>query len=168
MFKYEQTDSTKTNKKQKEVKFLTNYIPIKKANAHSNISDYETESSIQKNFSNKVPKNKNHIQAKSVQTTHNNHISPNKYHSKTRKENTNQSHNKSSRGSLYNLNNLNIDDYFSEKIIMTQQKFIDYKDNKINTLQKELSLLKRELNLYENKCMDNLNNTCKISKNHIT
>ena len=164
MFKYEQTDSTKTNKKQKEVKFLTNYIPIKKANAHSNISDYETESSIQKNFSNKVPKNKNHIQAKSVQTTHNNHISPNKYHSKTRKENTNQSHNKSSRGSLYNLNNLNIGDYFSEKIIMTQQKFIDYKDNKINTLQKELSLLKKELNLYENKCMDNLNNTCKIRK----
>ena len=164
MFKYEQTDSTKTNKKQKEVKFLTNYIPIKKANAHSNISDYETESSIQKNFSNKVPKNKNHIQAKSVQTTHNNHISPNKYHSKTRKENTNQSHNKSSRGSLYNLNNLNIDDYFSQKIIMTQQKFIDYKDNKINTLQKQLSLLKRELNLYENKCMDNLNNTYKIRK----
>ena len=162
MFKYEQPDTTKASKKQKEIKLLTNYIPIKKANAHSNISDYETETSIQKNFSNKVPKNKNHIQAKSVQTTHNNRISPNKYQNKVRKENTNQTHNKSSRGSLYNLNNLNIDNYFSEKIILTQQKFIDYKDNKINTLQKELSLLKKELNLYENKNLDNLNSTCKI------
>ena len=164
MFKYEQPDTTKASKKQKEIKLLTNYIPIKKANAHSNISDYETETSIQKNFSNKVPKNKNHIQAKSVQTTHNNRISPNKYQNKVRKENTNQTHNKSSRGSLYNLNNLNIDNYFSEKIILTQQKFIDYKDNKINTLQKELSLLKKELNLYENKNLDNLNSTCKIKK----
>ena len=86
MFKYEQPDTTKASKKQKEIKLLTNYIPIKKANAHSNISDYETETSIQKNFSNKVPKNKNHIQAKSVQTTHNNRISPNKYQNKVRKE----------------------------------------------------------------------------------
>ena len=164
MFKYEQPDSTKASKKQKEVKLLTNYIPIKKANAHSNISDYETETSIQKNFSNKAQKNKNHIQARSVQTTHNNRISPNKAQNKARKDHTNQTHNKSSRGSLYNLNNLNIDNYFSEKIIMTQQKFIDYKDNKINTLQKELSLLKKELNLYENKNLENLNNTCKIKK----
>ena len=76
MFKYEQSENSKSNKKLKEVKLLTNYIPVKKANAHSNISEYETETSIQKNFSNKIQKNKNHIQAKSVQTTHNNHASP--------------------------------------------------------------------------------------------
>ena len=157
MFKHEQTENIKINKKIKEVKLLTNYIPVKKANAHSNISEYETESSIQKNFSNKVQKNKNHIQAKSVQTTHNNYISPSKYLIKNKKENTNQRSNKSSRGSLYNLNNLNLGDYFSEKIIMTQQKFIDYKDNKINTLERQLSLIKKELNLYENKNIDNLN-----------
>ena len=165
MFKYDQTENTKSNKKLKEVKLLTNYIPVKKANAHSNISEYETETSIQKNFSNKVQKNKNHIQAKSVQTTHNNHVSPCKSLNKSKKDNTNQRPNKSSRGSLYNLNNLNLGDYFSEKIIITQQKFIDYKDNKINTLQRELSLLKKEVNLYKNKNIDtNLNNTSKIKK----
>lgn len=48
---------------------------------------------------------------------------------------------------------------------MTQQKFIDYKDNKINTLQRELSLLKKELNLYMNKNTDaNLNPPTKIKK----
>ena len=165
MFKYEQSENSKSNKKLKEVKLLTNYIPVKKANAHSNISEYETETSIQKNFSNKVQKNKNHIQAKSVQTTHNNHVSPCKSLNKNKKVNTNQRPNKSSRGSLYNLNNLNLGDYFSEKIIMTQQKFIDYKDNKINTLQRELSLLKKEVNLYKNKNTDtNLNNISKIKK----
>ena len=166
MFKYEQSEnSSKSNKKLKEVKLLTNYIPIKKANAHSNISEYETETSIQKNFSNKVQKNKNHIQAKSVQTTHNNHVSPCKSLNKNKKENANQRPNKSSRGSLYNLNNLNLGDYFSEKIIITQQKFIDYKDNKINTLERELSLLKKEVNLYKNKITDtNLNNISKIKK----
>ena len=165
MFKYDQTENSKSNKKLKEVKLLTNYIPVKKANAHSNISEYETETSIQKNFSNKVQKNKNHIQAKSVQTTHNNHVSPCKSLNKSKKENINQRHNKSSRGSLYNLNNLNLGDYFSEKIIMTQQKFIDYKDNKINTLQRELSLLKKEVNLYMNKNTDaNLNPPTKIKK----
>ena len=165
MFKYDQTENSKSNKKLKEVKLLTNYIPVKKANAHSNISEYETETSIQKNFSNKAQKNKNHIQAKSVQTTHNNHASPCKSLNKSKKENINQRHNKSSRGSLYNLNNLNLGDYFSEKIIMTQQKFIDYKDNKINTLQRELSLLKKEVNLYMNKNTDaNLNPPTKIKK----
>ena len=165
MFKYEQSENSKSNKKLKEVKLLTNYIPVKKANAHSNISEYETESSIQKNFSNKIQKNKNHIQAKSVQTTHNNHVSPCKSLNKNKKENMNQRPNKSSRGSLYNLNNLNLGDYFSEKIIMTQQKFIDYKDNKINTLQRELSLLKKEVNLYLNKNTEtNMNNTSKIKK----
>ena len=165
MFKYEQSENAKSNKKLKEVKLLTNYFPVKKANVHSNISEYETETSIQKNFSNKVQKNKNHIQAKSVQTTHNTHASPCKSLNKSKKENTNQRSNKSSKGSLYNLNNLNLGDYFSEKIIITQQKFIDYKDNKINTLQRELSLLKKEVNLYKNKNTDtNLNNISKIKK----
>ena len=165
MFKYEQSENAKSNKKLKEVKLLTNYFPVKKANVHSNISEYETETSIQKNFSNKVQKNKNHIQAKSVQTTHNTHASPCKSFNKSKKDNTNQRPNKSSKGSLYNLNNLNLGDYFSEKIIITQQKFIDYKDNKINTLQRELSLLKKEVNLYKNKNTDtNLNNISKIKK----
>ena len=50
MFKYEQTDSTKSSKKPKEVKLLNNYIPVKKTNAYSNVSEYETETSIQKIF----------------------------------------------------------------------------------------------------------------------
>ena len=159
MFKYEQTDSTKSSKKPKEVKLLNNYIPVKKTNAYSNISEYETETSIQKNFSTKCQQNKNNIQAKSVQTTHNNQTSPNQYINTNNNEKTTQRQNKSSLGSLCNLNNLNLGDYFSEKIIMTQQKFIDYKDNKINTLQKELQLLKKELILYE------LKNTGRISNN---
>ena len=149
--KYIQTENPKSSKKLKDIKFLTNYIPIKKANGQSNISEYETESSIQKNFSNKCPKNKNHLQAKSVQATHNNKISPKKNLNKNKKEKIHQRYNRSSRGSLYNLNNLNLGDYFSEKIIMTRQKFIDYKDNKINTLKNELSLLKKELLFYEQK-----------------
>ena len=160
--KYIQTENPKSSKKLKEMKLLTNYIPIKKANGQSNISEYETESSIQKNFSNKCQKNKNHLQAKSVQATHNNQISPKKNINKNMKEKVHQRHNRSSRGSLYNLNNLNLGDYFSEKIIMTRQKFIDYKDNKINTLKNELSLLKKELILYEKK-----NNNININNNNI-
>ena len=124
MFKYEQSENSKSSKKQKEVKLLTNYIPIKKANAHSHISEYETESSIQKNFSNKCQKNKNHIQAKSVQSTHNNNFIPNKILEINKNEKLNQRNNKSSRGSLYNLNNLNLGDYFSEKVIVTMRSKI--------------------------------------------
>ena len=160
MFKHEQAESTKSSKKPKEIKLLNNYIPVKKTNAYSNISEYETEISIQKNFSNKCQQSKNNMQAKSVQTTHNNQTSVNKYTNtnNNEKEKANQSQNKPARGSLYNLNNLNLGDYFSEKIIMTQQKFIDYKDNKINTLQKELQLLKKELILYEIKSSGNNTN----------
>ena len=166
MFKHEQAESTKSSKKPKEIKLLNNYIPVKKTNAYSNISEYETEISIQKNFSNKCQQSKNNMQAKSVQTTHNNQTSVNKYTNtnNNEKEKANQSQNKPARGSLYNLNNLNLGDYFSEKIIMTQQKFIDYKDNKINTLERQLSLIKKELNLYENKNIDNLNSTSKNKK----
>ena len=166
MFKHNQTDNPKCSKKLKEVKLLNNYIPVKKANAYSNISEYETETSIQKNFSNKVHKNINIIKEKSVQNTHNNHLSSEKLLTKIEDEKKNQRQNKSTKGSQYNLNNLNLDDYFSQKILMTQQKFIDYKDNKINTLKRELSLIKKELNLYENKNMNNLNNSTK-NKNMI-
>ena len=110
--------------KHKKIKLLNNYIPVKKTNAYSNISEYETEISIQKNFSNKCQQSKNNMQAKSVQTTHNNQTSVNKYTNtnNNEKEKANQTQNKPARGSLYNLNNLNLGDYFSEKIIMTQQK----------------------------------------------
>jgi hypothetical protein len=47
---------------------------------------------------------------------------------------------------------------------VTQQKFIDYKENKINTLQRELSLLKKELNLYEVKNNVNVINSSKNKK----
>ena len=164
--KYIQTENPKSSKKFKELKLLTNYIPIKKANGQSNISEYETESSIQKNFSNKCHKNKNHIQAKSVQATDNNHISPKKSKEKRKKEKIHQRYNRSSRGSLYNLNNLNLGEYFNEKIIITRQKFFDYKDNKINTLKNELSLLKKELIFYENK-NNNIINDKMIKQNNI-
>ena len=54
MYKYTQpqNDNIKNIKKPKEIKLLTNYIPVKKTHAQSNISEYETEPSIQKNFSN--------------------------------------------------------------------------------------------------------------------
>ena len=159
--KYIQTENPKSSKKLKDMKFLTNYVPIKKVNGQSNISEYETESSIQKNFSNKVQKNKNLLQvlAKSVKTSHNNQMTPKKNLSKNKKDKIYQRQNKSSRGSLYNLNNLNLGDYFSEKIVMTRQKFIDYKDNKINTLMNELSLIKKELAFYEQKNSNiNINN----------
>ncbi len=153
MYKFttSQNENLKNNKKQKEIKLLTNYIPIKKTHAQSNISEYETELSIQKNFSNKCQKNKPNTQAKSVQVNHNNQISPKKKNS-TNQSNRNFSNgSKSSKGSFYNLNNLNIYDYFSEKVILTQKKCIDYKVNKINTLQKQILLLKQEINMYEKK-----------------
>ena len=164
MFKHNQFENSKPIKKTKDIKLFTNYIPVKKANAHSNISEYETEISINKNFSNKVQKNINYFKAKSVQTSHNNRSSPNRCLTQNNNKKINQRYNKSDRGSLYNLNNLNLNDYFSEKIIMTQQKFIKYKDNKINTLQKELSLLKKEVNLYESKNMENIDNNTKTNK----
>ena len=63
-----QNENQKNNKKQKELKLLKNYIPVKKTHVQSNISEYETEQSIQKNFSNKCPKNKPNCHARSVQT----------------------------------------------------------------------------------------------------
>ena len=177
MYKYtsSQNDNLKNMKKAKEIKLLTNYIPVKKTHAQSNISEYETEQSIQKNFSNKCPKNKQNHQAKSVQTARTNQLSPKKILNQNRTKGNFSNISKSSKGSFYSLNNLNIYDYFSEKVILTQKKFIDYKDNKINTLKKELSLIKKEINLYEKKLMNenknknkNMNNSkdISISKNN--
>lgn len=161
MYKYtsSQNDNLKNMKKPKEIKLLTNYIPVKKTHAQSNISEYETEQSIQKNFSNKCQKNKANSQARSVQTTRTNQLSPKKIFNQNRSKGNFSNVSKSSKGSFYSLNNLNIYDYFSEKVILTQKKFIDYKNNKINTLKKELSLIKREINMYEKKYMNGNNNS---------
>ena len=165
MYKFTPSQNDNLKKKQKEIKLLTNYIPVKKTHLQSNISEYETEQSIQKNFSNKCQKNKTNTQAKSVQTTHTNQLSPRKKFAQNRSKRNYSNVTNSSKGSVYNLNNFNIYDYFSEKVIVTQKKFIDYKDNKINTLKKELSLIKQEINLYEKKNIQgNSNNTSK-SKN---
>ena len=169
MYKYtpSQNDNIKNLKKQKEIKLLTNYIPVKKAHAQSHISDYETEQSIHKNFSSKCQKKKLNKQANSVQITRINKFSPNKnFKQNNSKGNSYCNISKSSKGSFYNLNNLNIYDYFSEKVILTQKKFIDYKINKINTLKKELSLIKREISLYTNNNSKNKNlNNNSMNKN---
>ena len=157
MYKFTPSQNDNLKKKQKEIKLLTNYIPVKKTHLQSNISEYETEQSIQKNFSNKCQKNKTNTQAKSVQTTHTNQLSPRKKFAQNRSKRNYSNVTNSSKGSVYNLNNFNIYDYFSEKVIVTQKKFIDYKDNKINTLKKELSLIKQEINLYEKKKRFNQN-----------
>ena len=154
-----QPENQKNTKKQKEIKLLTNYIPVKKTHVQSNISEYETEPSIQKNFSNKCQKN--NVQAKSVQTTHGNQYDIKKIFNVNQSNRISSNASKSSKGSFYNLNNLNLYDYFSEKVILTQKKFIDYKNNKINTLQKQLSLLKKEINLYEKKYKNNIINKSK-------
>lgn len=155
MYKYTQNDNLKNNKKPKEIKLFNNYIPVKKTHAQSNISEYETEPSIQKNFSNKYQKNKPNSQAKSVQTTHNNKFSPKKMFTQNKSKSNFSSVSKSSKGSFCNWNNLNIYDYFSEKVVSTQKKFIDYKNNKINTLKNELSIVKKEINIYEKKSLYN-------------
>ena len=167
MYKYSisQNDNQKNNKKLKEIKLLPNYIPIKKIHVQSNISEYETEPSIQKNFSGKCQKYRQNIHPKSVQTNHSNQFSPQK-ESNQNNGTKNFSHvNKICKGSFYNLNNLNIYDYFSEKVVLTQKKFIEYKNKKINTLKKELSLIKKEINLYEKKNISTNSNKNNKSNN---
>ncbi len=63
-----QNKKLKNVKKIKELKILTNSIPFKKSHCHSNISEYETEQSIQKNFSNKCLNRKSNSQTKSINT----------------------------------------------------------------------------------------------------
>ena len=170
MYKYttSQNENLKNTKKQKEIKLLTNYIPVKKTHAQSNISEYETEPSIQKNFSNKCQKNKTNPQAKSVQANHNNQFSPKKIFNVNQTNRNFNNVSKSSKGSFYNLNNLNIYDYFSEKVLFAQKKCIDYKVNKINTLQKQISLIKQEINMYEQKNFLKNNSKNKMIQNSNT
>ena len=162
-----QNDNQKNNKKTKEIKLLVNYIPVKKTHVQSNISEYETEQSIQRNFTNKCQKNKLNSHPKSVQTTHSNpnKYSPKKLQSKKTTKKNFSNVNKPCRGSFYNLNNLNIYDYFSEKVVLTQKKFIDYKNNKIDVLKNELQLIKKEINVYE-KNNSNSNNNSKTNKSN--
>ena len=155
MYKYTQNDPKKKPKKLKEIKPIQNYIQVKKINAQSNISEYETEQSIQKNILNKSQKSKNKKKAKSVQNTDRNHLSSKKTFKAKNDRNNFSVVNKSTSGNGYNINNLNIYDYFSEKVVSTQKKFIDYKNNKINTLKNELSIVKKEINIYEKKSLYN-------------
>lgn len=153
MYKYTQNDRKKKLKKPKEIKPIQNYIQVKKIHAQSNISEYETEQSIQKNILNKSQKSKNRTKAKSVQNTHTNKSSPKKKFKAKNDRNNFSVVNKSSNGNCYNFNNLNIYDYFSEKVVSTQKKFIDYKNNQISTLKNELSIMKKEINIYEKKSL---------------
>ena len=164
MYKYSisQKDNQKNNKKIKEIKFLQNYMPINKIHFQSNISEYETEPSIQKNFSSNCQKYKQNIHPKSAHTNHLNQISPKKKSNQNKAKNFSNV-NRMRKGSFYNLN---IYDYFSEKVVSTQKKFIDYKNNKIDTLKRELSLIKQEINLYEKKNINTNSNNNNSSNSH--
>ena len=153
MYKYTQNDPKKKPKKLKEIKPIQNYIQVKKINAQSNISEYETEQSIQKNILNKSQKSKSKTKAKSLQNTHTNQLSSKKTFKAKNDRNNFLVVNKSTSGNGYNSNNLNIYDYFSEKVVSTQKKFIDYKNNKISTLKNELSIVQKEINIYEKKSL---------------
>ena len=157
MHKYliSQKDKQK-NCKKTGLKILSNYIPIKKTHFQSNISEYETESSIQKNFSNKYVKKhqKPNLQAKSVNIIHSNQFSPDENINNNINKEFYSNNNKlsSNRGSFYNLNYLNNYDYSNEK------KLIENKNKKINSLQKQLSLYLNQINLIEknNKAFGNI------------
>ena len=146
-FSIPQNQKHKNIKKLKELKLLSNYVPVKKTHFQSNISEYETEPSLQKNFPNKNPQNahKPNTQAKSVQNTHSNQFSPNKLfnNSANKRVPPNKNALNSNYGSLYNLNNLNNNDFSNEK------KIIEKKMTKINALKKQLSY-------YYNSSMDTI------------
>ena len=151
MYKYSasQNDKQKYSKKPKEIKILSNYAPVKKSHFQPNISEYETETSIQKNFSNKCPKmaQKNKSQTKSVQNAHSKQLSPKIIFTNNINPKVLLNKNKSNsiRGSFYNLNYLKNYNYSNEK------KLIDNKNEKINTLKRQLSLYIQQVNLIEKK-----------------
>ena len=158
-FTIAQSDKQKHIKKPKEIKLLSNYVPLKKSHFQSNISEYETEPSIQKNFSYKCQKNyqKPNLQAKSVQIIHSNQLSPKNIYNNSINAKVFLTKNKSNsnRGSFYNLNYLKNYDYSNEK------KLIENKNNKINTLKRQLSLYIQQINLLEkNNSKDNINDIC--------
>lgn len=144
-----QNENPKNSKKIKEIKLLTNYIPKKKFNAQSHISEYETEISLQNNFSNKYQKERANIQIQSIQKTQ-----PNLINLQTNQNKDNMNYSKEMMLSIYNIdtsNNANLYEYFNEKVTLTQNKLLSYKNNKIKNLEKELSLIKQELNFYGNR-----------------
>ena len=118
-FSIPKSQNSKNIKKLKELKLLSNYVPVKKIHFQSNISEYETEPSLQKNFPNKNPKNtqKSNTQAKSVQNTHTNQFSPNKIinNSISKRVPSNKNKLNSNYGSLYDLNYLNNNDFSNGK-----------------------------------------------------
>ena len=142
-----QNQKHKNIKKLKELKLLSNYVPVKKTHFQSNISEYETEPSLQKNFPNKNPKNvhKPSTQAKSVQNTHSNQFSPNKLFNNSIRKRVPSNKNKlnSNFGSLYDLNYLNNNDFSNEK------KIIEKKITKIDALQKQLLYYVNQINFIE-------------------
>ena len=165
MYKFS-NENPKNIKKVKEIKLLTNYIPLKKYHAQSNISEYETEISLQKNFSNKRQKDRSNLHTKSVQMTQINLMNS---QNNNRKEKQRNNHSKDILLTGYNINtssNSNLYEYFNEKVLLTQNRLLLYKNNKIKTLEKELTLLKQELNFYEKRQStnkDDKNNNIKIS-----
>ena len=146
-FSIPKSQNSKNIKKLKELKLLSNYVPVKKIHFQSNISEYETEPSLQKNFPNKNPKNahKPNTQAKSVQNTHTNQFSPNKIinNSISKRVPSNKNRLNSNYGNLYDLNYLNNNDFSNEK------KIIEKKITKINTLKKQLLYYVNQINFIE-------------------
>jgi hypothetical protein len=167
-FSIPQSQKNKKIKKLKELKLLSNYVPVKKTYFQSNISEYETEPSIQKNFPNKNLKNahKPNTQAKSVQNTHSNHFSLNRLinNSISKRLSSNKNKLNSYIGSLYKLNNLNNNNFSNEK------KIIERKMVKINTLKKQLLYYVNQINSIEqnNKVFSGTENNIKNNLNELS
>ena len=167
-FSIPQSQKHKNIKKLKELKLLSNYVPVKKIHFQSNISEYETEPSLQKNFPNKNPKNaqKSNTQAKSVQNTHTNQFSPNKIinNSISKRVPSNKNRLNSNYGNLYDLNYLNNNDFSNEK------KIIEKKITKINTLKKQLLYYVNQINFIEqnNNVFFEIQNNIKSNLNELS
>ena len=167
-FSIPKSQNSKNIKKLKELKLLSNYVPVKKIHFQSNISEYETEPSLQKNFPNKNPKNaqKSNTQAKSVQNTHTNQFSPNKLinNSISKRVPSNKNRLNSNYGNLYDLNYLNNNDFSNEK------KIIEKKITKINTLKKQLLYYVNQINFIEqnNNVFFEIQNNIKSNLNELS
>ena len=167
-FSIPQSQKHKNIKKLKELKLLSNYVPVKKIHFQSNISEYETEPSIQKNFPNKNTKSihKPNTQAKSVQNIHSNQFSPNKLFNNSINKRVPSNKNKlnSNYGNLYDLNYLNNYDFSNEK------KIIEKKMTKINALKKQLLYYVNQINLIEknNKVFLEIQNNIKSNLNELS
>ena len=167
-FSIPKSQNSKNIKKLKELKLLSNYVPVKKIHFQSNISEYETEPSLQKNFPNKNPKiaQKSNTQAKSVQNTHSNKFSPNKLFNNSISKRVSSNKNKlnSNCGNLYDLNYLNNNDFSNEK------KIIEKKITKINTLKKQLLYYVNQINFIEqnNNVFFEIQNNIKSNLNELS